>query len=387
MKTLKQVTILAALIALTACGGWSQDPLKHAHSTMGPGQTKPTTDHGTITGSDFLKIEAPLFKLFKEGVEGEFSVTARVNASGDYTVVVTLKNLGSFDGATYDPATGKFTWTPAAGTATSEITEFPLDIEAVATAPGQPVFKTTYRVDVGVAKVVNASQPTISEVNQANSDIREGTTDYVTVKVDDPSVGSSTNPSDYPRLFLQNVSNTPSIASFVEIQSPTKLGNNSFEFAITVDLTNAEVTKDRTTYAASLIPMSHLNIQGSSQDITYSVLTSLSNLASTWPSQMTVKQGSKVDYTFLVIDPKGEGVVDVEDTSQIPAGSNMDCQPSGQSVLSCHFTWDVPVDAALGSLYVATSFVNKSPDSTDSYSVSTPLDLVFDVQAAKGSRK
>lgn len=376
---LYQLFILATFASLIACGNWSQDPLKDARKMGGGNQKPPDTKPDKPIASDFLKIDSPLFKIFKEAEQGDFDISARVNADGDWTISLKVTNLSSFDGATF--ANGKFTWTPPVGTAGDEVTELPLDIEAIASLPGKPVIKTTMKTIIGVTR--GLVKPTITQVSAQQSTIREGESDYLYVTVEDQTVTATSPTTDYPRLVVQNLNGSPSIAPFVTVNAPSKLQNGQFQFYVQVNLQDAELTDQKTSYGASLVPVSHLNFAGKEQNLVYSVLTSLSNVTSTWATDVTAKAGSKIDFQFLVIDPKGEGNVELSSTGTLPTGATLTCPNAYKPYLNCRFVWDVPANTPVGSKTIRPSFITRSKDYSDTYTVSTTLNFPIVISGAR----
>lgn len=373
-----QLAIFVSIGSLVACGDWKQDPLAGAKG-LGKGQDKPDTKPDKAAEADVILIDAPLFKLGKEGEKLEVRFGARVIESG-YVLTSKISNLGQFPGATFDSATGVFEWTPAIGTASEEISKYSLEFVAVATKPGFSAIKTRV-AELGVARAL--LEPTIIEVSSLESEIREGDRQYFYVEVEDRTAGS--DPDTYPTLVVRNSISVPGMAGFVEVASRDTTSPNTFSFKVEIDLTKAELTKNRTKLGFELLPVSKYQKAGASQAITYEVLNDPADVVSTWTAPIMAAPGSKIDYQFLVIDPKNEGKVNLDSVFSAPAGASLTCTPDNfNPVLSCRFIWDVPADAD-GTIDVAATFTNASTDYSDKYENSEDLYLPISIGVALGS--
>ncbi len=377
---LLQLAVLVSMGSLVACGGWKQDPLADAGG-LGKGQGKPDTKQEKPTlPADYILMDAALFKLAKEGEKVEIKVDARVILPG-YSLLVEVKNLSQFSGATFDASTNTFEWTPPIGTASEDISEFSLEFLAIATKPGDVTVARSRVTKVGVAR--SLLEPTIVEVSALNSEIREGSYQSFYVKVEDRTAG--TVQSNYPALIVRNSNSHPSLAGFVEVSDATLESTNTFEFEVEVDLSKAEITRNRSRLGFEILPVSKFQKAGPARDIVYDILNNPAEVVTTWTKSITATPGTKLDYQFLVIDPKDEGKVNLESAFSLPASASLTCTAVNYgAVLECRFIWDVPVTAK-GSASAAATFTNGSTDYYDKFETSTSLYFPISIGSAGGN--
>lgn len=377
---LLQLAVLVSMGSLVACGGWKQDPLADAGG-LGKGQGKPDTKQDKPTlPADYILMDAALFKLVKEGEKVEIKVDARVILPG-YSLLVEVKNLSQFSGATFDASTNTFEWTPPIGTASEEISEFSLEFLAIATKPGDVTVARSRVTKVGVAR--SLLEPTIVEVGALDSEIREGSYQSFYVKVEDRTAGPAE--SNFPSLIVRNSNSYPSLASFVEVGEASLESPNIFEFKVEVDLSKAEITKNRSRLGFEILPVSKFQKAGPAQDIVYDVLNNPADVVSTWTEEITAAPGAKIDYQFLVFDPKDEGRVNLDSVFSVPKGATLTCHTGNlTSVLACRFVWDVPMTAK-GSASAAATFINSSTDYYDNYENSDDLYFQISIGSAGGN--
>ena len=376
---LLQLAVFISFTSIVGCGGWNQDPLADAKG-LGKPQGKPDVQpEKPSLPADYILMDSALFKMVKEGEKIEVKVDARVILP-DYTLSVEVRNLSQFAGATFDTATNTFEWTPQSGTANDDITEFSLEFVAVATKPGSVAVSRERVTKIGVTRTLLV--PTIVEVSSLNPEIREGVTDQFTVKIEDRSAGN--NPANYPSLIARNSSGLPSMAGFVEISAPTLDSPNNYSFTVEVNLSKAELTKSRSKLGFELLPVSKFQKAGPAQVVSYDVLNAPADVVSTWKTPITAAPGSKIDYQFLVMDPKDEGNVSLDSVISVPAGASLTCTANNwNSVLACKFVWQVPATAK-GSFKATATFINASTDYYDKYNNDETLYLPISIGAPLG---
>ncbi|RYZ79024.1 MAG: hypothetical protein EOP06_27945, partial [Proteobacteria bacterium] len=117
--TLLIASVCAA--SVVGCSKWNQDPMTgQSADTRNGNPNAPEESIKPGSNSENIRIDTVDFYRFQEQLPGSFVITARVLIA-DATYRINIENLDSFQGATFDEATGTFAWTPPAGT--SGVTE------------------------------------------------------------------------------------------------------------------------------------------------------------------------------------------------------------------------------------------------------------------------
>lgn len=356
----------AAWALSPACSpNWHQDPLANRDKALQNGQAKPGEPQKPEgVRSDEVRLQYPEVFSFQEGIPGEFTLVGRILLPG-YTPTIVIENLDEFPGAVFDAATGKFSWTPPAGTVKRDRDDTRetrhLKVSVVGQKPGDVVLQNNFVVKLDITKTL--SVPEIFEVSKAFLTLREGERTDLTVRIRDLDAGA--DPATWPKLQILPMLRTPSLTQFVTLTDIDMDGNGEFTANLKVDLRGAELTKSKTFFGFSLQATSRYQKTGKKLDITVVALTSFSTLQSTWFDTVEVNLGSKSEYQFLIFDPKEEVQLDVPEFTGAPAGMSFACEKMGFHRQLCKAFW-VPDPAVTPRDYRIRADVKvRNPDSVD----------------------
>ncbi len=373
MKTNKFLVVLAASLlgltfsGLTACGKWTKDPLagKDARFRNGlPVPTKP--DFSKPLPSDAIRIVAPDFTSLEEGVAAEFEITGRVLLEG-YDVELQFENLNDFPGARYNPATNRLTWTPPKGYVDSKNkgnvwVELPLIMKAIGTKPNAQVLVGTRTIGMRVSREFAA--PEVTRVEKSDLFIREGTTSLIQVYVRDRDANAS-DVSSYPRVILQSVAGTKSLAGVLSASRTDSLGNGEYRIYMQVDLRDVELTGGVDNFKVGLIAASRYGKLSPIRIMDFDIYTSFAMPASTWIEEFVVTAETPAVQKFIIADPKQEGILSLDRTFNLPVGSTFTCVNTNPSTLNCTFSW-TPVAGSAGTVVDLQAYVlSRNRDARD----------------------
>lgn len=348
---MKKFLILATLPFVFGCG--SDDPLANQPEYIRkatPGFQKPQEP---IASEETMLISSNQTEfLFTEGVEGQVALTGRVLLD-NYKSNLQIDNLADFDGATFDPETGIFTWTPpknyVTGADSSRRTLLRVRMNAFQASRGVTATRTK---DFPVTVARQEKQPTItSESGFPRGPVREGDTLRITLVVDDPDAVNQ--PGLKPRIFLQGPANKPRIGDltpYIRVASendPERDFSNPslWKFTLNVALTDVDMTKNSGDFAFRATAVSRYGKISATKEYRISVLTNLLQPLLTSDS-FEVKSGVALVQDVLIFDPRQEGRVEVEilDPRDIPTGFEIKCAPQPNRVWMnvCRASWAVP---------------------------------------------
>jgi hypothetical protein len=240
--------------------------------------------------------------------------------------------------------------------------ELTLQVSAVARIPNKPdaaVLLGSKQVKITVNRVLTA--PEVSSITaNSGTKIREGSYSSVTVLIDDANATS--DQSTWPTLIISNPTGKASLAAFTKLNSMTQLPNGQIQATLYIDLSNAELTKSTDSYGLVMKAISAFNKMGTEKSIDFTVMTQLSEPTTTWTSTISAALGTKLDYQFMILDPKSEGVFDQITFSGVPTGAQASCTYVTDSTQSCHLVWTVPANQAIGTVSFSATAVLKNVD-------------------------
>lgn len=362
MKNIKYfLSAILVIGTLAGCGSWNEDPLAGKDEAFKNGQQKPTLPESPKpTDSAALRLDTVDFYKFKEGAAGEFSMSARVLEPG-YTPTIYIDNLSDFPGALFSASAGKFYWTPPVGTVTGDAgleESRVLKVRVVGNKPNGKVLTSDFKVDLRVSKNLNA--PEIFSVSKSSAEMREGDMMNVTVKVRDKDAGSST-----PGLKILPIVGYGNISQFVTITQTLATGNNEYVINLSIDLNGAELTKSRDRYGFKLVAISRFQQESAGQDVYVNVVTSFSDLQSTWFATLDVPLGLKKEFQFMIFDPKDELFVAQPVWSGLPSGATINCSGVNITRQFCTFSWTPDFTVSPGTYSINASVVGSNQDTND----------------------
>jgi hypothetical protein len=365
MKNFNSIfSTLLVVAILTGCGSWKQDPLADKDEAFKNAQQKPTLPEAPKpTDSNAVRLDTVDFYKFREGVAGEFTMTARVLEAG-YTPVIYIDNMSDFPGASYNASNGKFTWTPPMGTVSGDngLEESrALKVRVVGNKPNAKVLTSDFKVDLRVGKVLNV--PEVFSVSKTSASMREGDMMNITVKVRDREAGTGMN--SYPNLLILPIIGYGNISQYVTITQVLALGNNEFNINLQIDLSGAELTKSRDRYGFTLKAISRFQQASAPTDITVNVVTSLADLQSTWFAPLDVAMGVKKEFQFMIFDPKDELFVAPPTFSGVPNGATINCSGVNVTRQFCTFSWTPDFMVTPGSYSITAQVTGRNQDSQD----------------------
>lgn len=362
MKNIRYFLSAVLVVAtLSGCGGWNEDPLAGKDEAFKNGQQKPTLPESPKpTDSNALRLDTVDFFKFREGVAGEFTMSARVLEAG-YTPIIYIDNLSDFPGAVFSASAGKFYWTPPMGTVTGDSgleESRVLKVRVVGNKPNGKVLTSDFKVDLRVSKVLNV--PEIFSVTKASSEMREGDMMNVTVKVRDKDAGSSV-----PNIQILPITGYGNISQFVTITQTLATGNNEYVINMSIDLNGAELTKSRDRYGFTLKAISRFQQASAGQDVFVNVVTSFADLQSTWFASLDVPLGIKKEFQFMIFDPKDELFVGAPTFTGLPNGATINCSGVNVTRQFCTFSWTPDFTVSPGTYSINASVTGANQDSQD----------------------
>ncbi len=376
MKNFLLTSVLC--LGLVGCSGWNQDPLKNKDGVLATGKGQPTElVEPKPLASDAIRLLAPDFFRFKEGESAEFNVIVRDFLPG-YSKEIVIDNLADFPNAYFDANAGLFKWTPAQGSvAVTEIEKnMTLKLRVIATQPGSAPIFAEKQVAIILSRKFNT--PKITVISKNIQIMREGETQGVTISIDDADADPMdqktwSNIQILPSLFKKSISGLMKLASYRYVSGTT------YEAVFTIDLRDAEVTTTKDTFSFDVLLNSRFNQISDRQTQNIDILTSFSALNTTWTTLLEDKIGAKINYQFLIYDPKGELAVSFVGVKNEIKGSTTKCIQASTSLLSCTFVFDTTAVTAPNVLNFSISTNSKNQNSADAQIVSKDLNFIVNL--------
>ncbi|WP_413287512.1 hypothetical protein [Bdellovibrio sp. HCB337] len=379
---------LGALLLVGTLAGcsssWDQDPLAKKNALFKDAQQEPTVDEKPdATSSENIRLDVPQNITFREGVEGEFTMKSRI-LKGGFATRILIENLNDFQGARYDATSGKFVWTPPAGTVTGangNTTEAKiLKVLVLGEKPNEPVERRSWDLRLEIGKLLR--DPEISAISQTSITVREGEYANITFQVVDRDAGADA--STWPKVQAFPLLGYGNISQFVTFTSMSAvgMGGGTYAVSIKVDLTNAELTKSKGSFGFALQAVSRFQKESMKQNVYVNVLTSFANLQSTWFDVLDFYIGAKDEHQFLIYDPKEELLVATPTFTGAPAGATFSCSGVGVSKQLCKMIWAPDFMMAPGDFTVRANVVARNQDGSDTQTKPQTFDLRMRVNSA-----
>ncbi len=365
MKNIKNLlSILFVVVVAGACSKWTQDPMegqpwsnKSGKPNAGGEKPKPGLS------SDNIRIDTEPSYKFQEELEASYKIEARVLLSGYSKPVISIDNLTEFQNGTFDPATGMFTWTPPFGIVEGfDSIDKNLVIKVVAKKTGE--FDEVRYESIPVVIKKHNKEPTILSVSQLRP-IREGETQKFKVVVRDLNSGKDFE--TWPRLSVHAARGYSNLAAFISVSSPYRLSNGDFDFNITVNLSGQEVTDSSETFGAQLVAYSAAGVRSVEHDVQMTILTSFSDLTSTWWDEVPVIAEQQTAYSFVIFDPKNEIYLESPTFTDLPFGAIVQCEKrsSSDSRQYCKLEWTPMAGIPEGFFSIHADVVVRNANTTN----------------------
>lgn len=363
------ISLLAAFV-FVGCTGFNQDPFKEkieAIQNAKPPDTKPEPTRPMSPGAASIIVTNRT--VFKEGRKGSFNLSVKSLLEG-YSYKIVIANIDEFKGATFDSATGEFSWTPSQGTITSTdgFQEFTLNASIVATPVSAAVVQVPLVGNDPVTVIVqdNAQRPTVKNVrfspgSSSSTYFEEGTVRFLSVTVEDfDSVNAA---GMMPVLDFKG-----RLAEYTTVLATRFLtGTNEWEFDIKIDLSTADLTKS--VDSASLI----VSAQSRSSQLSapfpkldFIILMKFGTVASSLSVLGTeVKANVHNRIPFMIYDTNKEAALTILAPMFLPPAAQITCDKSTLPFQLCYLDW-TPTSMDIGRIFNGLVPVElRNPNTTD----------------------
>ncbi len=339
-KILVLSSLLAVTLALGACGT-DQDPLARRTKELRDADKPGEKPDRTPIDSRNMVIDTPNLVTFVEGKADDFTVGVRVLIPGYDLVDVVVDNMADFEGATFDPVSGMFAWTPPLGTViegfdreiklnfTVQVTSSDNNKNGVMTKTQSVIVRIDKKPFVPVVSIVKAPSEAVREMDRV---------EFVISVSDEDRTGPS---GRAPRLvFMETSSAAISIGQVMRVSAPSyNAVKGTWLFNCSAYL-RGEYTPGQSTIGFDVEAISAFGRISLPVGYTNTIYTSLKVPLYTWGKVGPLASGEKVVIPFVVYNPQGEGLLTLDLKSvAIPDGSSLQCTAGNQtSVLNCKFT-------------------------------------------------
>ncbi|HEY8270633.1 MAG TPA: hypothetical protein VIG33_07065 [Pseudobdellovibrionaceae bacterium] len=392
LNIISSVILSSTLVVgiLAGCASqWNQDPLADKDGVLKTGQPKPTQpEERKAIDSNNVVVDSPELYAFREGTLGELVVTARILENG-YAAAMSVENLADFPGANfavvnYDSATriqtAKFTWTPAFGVVSGNSgldEKKDLKLLILGSKPNSKVIVGHRSVKVSIGKMLNV--PEIFSISQTSISLREGEKATLNLKIRDKDAGIDVK--SYPNLLILPTVGYADPSQFVTINQIVATGSGEFTVFLGIDLTSAELTKSRGIFSFNLKAVSRFNQVSSAQSVLLNIVTSFSDLQSSWYDVLETPAGSKTTFQFMIFDPKTELSVSNPNFSGLPSNATVNCSAVGTNQL-CTFSWTPDLSVPAGDYSFQAQVTGRSQDPQDTFVKNNSFNLKLRVTSA-----
>ncbi|GEM_PF-6453721 len=337
------------LLILASCGV-DQNPLSkypEAIQNPRPPQSKPQIEEGIK--SDALKIDTVDIYSFKESVKGEIQISTRILDPNFKQSKIEILNLADFPEASFDQATGVFSWTPSYGQVlTGFVSERDLIVrlEASPIRQNQELDGVTLINDKSIKILIykQGREPKISSVSIKADFLREGGNYELEIRVEDPD--SLMTDSTSPELIITAPANKyPKIKNLIPYLSlaskKTDKNNKQWVFKYYINLNKEEFTASTDLAGFTIQAQGYLGLKSGEVPFEKTVYTKLSrNILSTVTNQLVSFYGGQSNrHVIYVYDPKQEAQLALSTMHRLPKGAQFKCTFKDVSLLECVLDW------------------------------------------------
>jgi len=335
----KASLVLILSIGFIGCSKWNQDPLKDKDGVLATGTPKPIElVQPKPLSSDAVRILAPDFIRFKETQESSLTILVR-NLLPGYGTQLVIDNLSDFPNAQFNPATGQFKWAPPKGSIlNSEVEKYmPLKVRVVASLKGSATIFSEKEIQIALSRQFNT--PKITSISKSLPTLREGESLDIKVSIEDADA-DPTDVKTWSNLQILPTQWQKTVSGYMSLKSYRYISGINYEAIFTIDLKDAEISESMDTYYFDMNLISRFNQISDRQSQSISVYTKFTDLKTTWTTILEDKVGNKINYQFLIYDPKGELAVSFVGLKNEIKNSTTKCINASTSVLSCSFVFD-----------------------------------------------
>lgn len=346
MKT-KLIIGLLSVLVFAGCTGFNQDPLKDATDAVKNGvdpSTKPDLVKALPPGSYSLVLPEESI-VFKVGKTTSYTLQLRAYMP-EYNYSFSIENLAAFPGATFDAASGTFSWNPPATSISSlklhDAFDAQVKIKAVGKLGGQILEsfdKVRFYVETDAATLPSIKSVKFSAAITNPLMFEEGTARDMTIYVED--LDGQDAPGMRPTLNFAG-----KLAGYVIVRSTRFLpALNQWEFEVKADLGNADLTKNMESAPLSMQILNRLNKTSVPYKVDFILLSKLSAPLTTFDNSTTFAVNTPSSVVFTIYDSQGESIPTLVNSS-LPAGATINCDKSTRVFQQCRFDWTPTVVGA-----------------------------------------
>lgn len=340
--------LLAAMsLLLGACG--AKDPLAGQPDYIRnatPGFQKPADpipdDKNMIISSNQTRF------FFMETIEGQGVFTGRILLD-KYNGELSIENLIDFEGATFDPVTGVFTWTPPRGfvSGVDSTRDTFLRVRLIGFKEGTSVAANKTQDFPLTVKRFERVPSIEREVGLPTRAVREGENLRIVLYVKDEDAVNQDGQK--PRIFIQAPVNEPRVGDltpYIRVASEDNPEQNfsdrsTYEFTINVNLYDMDLTKNSGDYHFRVTAVSRHGKMSLPKEYKISVMTNVVHPVIS-SDTFEAKVGVDMVQDILVADPRQEGIVSVEilNPNALPKGFSFKCMDHDNRWMKlCRATW------------------------------------------------
>jgi hypothetical protein len=363
MKIKATIVLLGALTLLTACGGTKQDPLADQSQAVKDGIPPggPEKAKEKPLPADVLKIDGPDFFSFDEGEEASITINAR-SMFDDSQYTLEIVNKDDFKTAKIVTVGGDTTkdqlanlnilWKVPKGTGADYYSSTDLEVNVYTTnLPENYSFKKTFKIFINsdskrVPEVIRADVPAVAIKENATGTFK------IYVKDEDATDVNGARPSLFFTAdnFVSSV-NGSSFLSVSKEPTPDPTTPNVWVFEVNANLSKAEITAGNVSAKYFVYAKSRFGKVSNPYNGNFPVWTSVTTPISSWTEAVNFTRNQPNSYSFTVTDPKGEGEIQANFTTNCATLENAPtctCKPvnafSGKfkGAAQCTIKWTPP---------------------------------------------
>lgn len=330
----KHLVFALALVGVLALTGCKQDPLADYPPEVRnakPVEEKPDVDPIV---RDSLFIDTNEFYSVKEGETLSFEIKGRVLIP-NVEFQIEILNLADFKGATFDPASGTFTWNVPLETVKNGPLNEIFQLKILLVTENALVREKTVPIHV----LRELSNPVIESVSLMGS-VREGERRQFEVTV--RSIAETTQPS---LSVIMNRSGVENGSGYVSLRSDTTNPIRStadptlYTFYLELNLFDVNVTKTSSNLYFGLQAASSFGIVSPVKNVQVKVLNQWVEPRISWDGEIRFTAERENFFSFTVFDPRDEGRVEATINNCAQLGASCDCRTTVRSQATCTIQW------------------------------------------------